>query len=69
MEGWMVCTTKMHAGYTWRLTRYVTEKCTSYTWNVTRNLDLEFIENSSTPWHGAVDQDWGSKSCAQEQAS
>ena len=25
------------------------------------NLNLKFIEISSTPWHGAVDQDWQSK--------
>ena len=28
--------------------------------HVTINTNLKFIENSSTPWHGAVDQDWRS---------
>ena len=65
MEGHhLVGVTKMHEGYTWRLTRNATKKHTSYTWNVTRNSNLNFVENSSTPWHGAVDQDWRSKTHA-----
>ena len=42
----------------------MTEKHTSYTWNVARNLNLKFIKNLNTPWHGAVDQDWRSQSHA-----
>ena len=59
MEGHLIDATKMHEGYTGRSTRHVTKKCTSYMWNVTGNLDL--VKNSSTPWCGAVDQDWRSK--------
>ena len=61
MEGCPIGATKMCEGYMWRSTRNMTEKHTSYTWNVTGNLNLNFIKNSSTPWHGAVDQDWRSK--------
>ena len=35
----------------------------SYTWNVTGNLNLNFVKNLSTHWHGDVDQDWRSKKC------
>ena len=64
MAGWMLCMTKMHVGYIWRSIRNATEMHTSYTWNIARNLNLKFIENSSTPWDGAVDQDWRGKLCA-----
>ena len=62
MEGQRVCMTKMHEGYMWRSIRNVTERHTTYMWNVTRNMNLKFIKNLSTPWHGPVDQDWRSKS-------
>ena len=61
VEGHLVGATKMCEGYMRRSTGNTTEKCTSYTWNVTRNLNLNFIKNLSTPWHGAVDQDWRRK--------
>ena len=55
MEGWMVCTAKMCEGYMWRLIRKYDQN--AYMWSVTRNSNLKLIETSSTPWHGAVDQD------------
>ena len=58
VEGHLVGVTKMCEGYMWRSTGNMTKKCTSYMWNVTRNLNLNIVENSSTPWHGAVDQNW-----------
>ena len=61
MEGHLIGVTKMCEGYMWRLIGNVTEKHTSYTWNITRNSNLNFVKNLSTPWHGAVDQDWTSK--------
>ena len=61
MEGHLVGVTKMHEGYMWRLTANATKKCTSYTWNVARNSNLNFDKNLSTPFHGAVHQDWWSK--------
>ena len=40
----------------------MTKMCTSYTRNVTGNLNLNFVKkNSSTPWHGAVDEIGGVK--------
>ena len=69
VEGCLVGVTKIHEGYTWRLTGNATKKHTSYMWNITRNLNLNFIENSSTPWHGAVDQDWRSKTHAPKHAN
>ena len=69
MEGNLVGVTKTCEGYTWRLTGNVTEKNTSCTWNIAINLNLNFIKNLSTPWHGAVDQDWRSKMCVQKHAS
>ena len=39
----------------------MTERDTNYMWKVRRNLNLKFIEMLSTPWCGAVDQDWMSK--------
>ena len=64
MEGHLIGVTNMGECYTWRLIRNGTKKCTSYMWNITRNSNLNFIKNSSTPWHGAVDQDWRSKTHA-----
>ena len=37
----------------------VDKKCDQKVWNITINLN--FIKNLSTPWHGSVDQDWRSK--------
>ena len=31
--------------------------------------EFKFEFHSSTPWHGAVDQDWRSKTCAPKGAS
>ena len=45
----------------------MTKKCDSYMWNIARNLN--FIDISSTPWCGAVDQDWRSKMHAPKCAS
>ena len=65
MEGHLKGMTKTCEGYMWRSTGNATKKCTSYTWNIAGNSHLNFIKNSSTPWHGAVDQDWRSKNtCA-----
>ena len=50
--------TKTCEDYTWRLTGNLTKEHTSYMWNVTMNLNLNF---TCPPWHGAVDQDWRSK--------
>ena len=61
MEGHLIGETKTHEGNTWRLTGNTTEKHTNYTWNVARNLNLNFVKNSSTPSCGAVEQDWRSK--------
>ena len=61
VEGHLLGATKTCEGYTWRLTGNVTKKHTSYTWNIMRNSNSNFITNSSTPWHGAVDQEWRSK--------
>ena len=61
MEGHLVGATKMCEGYIWRLLGNATKKHISNTQNVTRNLNLNFVKNLSTPWHGAVDQDWRSK--------
>ena len=60
MEGQMACATKMCAGYMRRYSRNATKRHQSYAWNITKNLILEFIKILSTPWHGAVDQDWRS---------
>ena len=68
-EGHYIGVTKMHEGYMWRSTGNMTKECTSYMWNIARNLILNFVENSSTPWHGAVDQDWRSKMHAPTHAS
>ena len=64
VEGHLLGMAKMHEGYMWRLIGNATKMCKSYMWNVARNLNLNFIKNLSTPWHGAVDQDWRSKTCA-----
>ena len=69
MEGCLIGVTKIHGGYTWRLTGNATKKCTSNTWNIARNLKLNFVKNLSTPWHGAVDQEWMSKMCVPNHAS
>ena len=69
MEGHLIGVTKTCEGYMWRLTRNMTKKHTSYMWNITRNSNLNFIGNLSTPWHGAVDQDWRSKTHAPKCAS
>ena len=69
MEGHLIGATKMCEGYTWRSTGNVTEKHISYMWNVARDLNLNFVENSSTPWHSAMDQDWRSKMCATKHSS
>ena len=63
MGGHVVGATKTCEGYTWRLTRNATKKHTSYTGNVTKTLNLIFVKTLSTPWHGAVDQDWSRKMC------
>ena len=47
----------------------IQQKGIQVTCGVSQNLNLKFIEMSSTPWHGAVDQDWRSKSHAQKHAS
>ena len=52
----------MHEDYMWRLIGNATKEHTSYTWNVARNSNLNFVEKYlSTPWCRAVDQDWRSK--------
>ena len=61
VEGHYIGVTKMCEGYTLRSTGNMTEKHTTYTWNVTRNSNFNFIKTLSTPWHGAVDQDYWSK--------
>ena len=61
MEGCLIGVTKTQEGYMWRSRRNVTKKHTSYMWNITRNSNMNFVKNLSTPWHGAVDQDWRSK--------
>ena len=79
VEGHLICVTKMHEDYTWKVRWYVQPRSmqvthggwsgsvttwyTSYTWNVGRNLNLKLIEILSTPCHGAVDQDWRSTLC------
>ena len=63
VEGYVIGVTKTHEGYMWRSTKNATEKHTSYTWNVARNLNLNFVENLST---GTVDQDWRSKNACAE---
>ena len=44
MEGCLIGATKMHEGFMWRSTGNMTKKCTSYTWKVTRNSNLNFIK-------------------------
>ena len=68
MEGCLIGVTKMHEHYTWRSIKNATKECTSYTWNVTRNLNLNFIKNTH-PHPGSVDQDWRSKPHAPKHAS
>ena len=46
MEGHLIGVTKMHAGYTWRSIGNATKEHTSYMWNVTRNMDLNFVKNT-----------------------
>ena len=58
----MICVTKMHAIYMWRLIRKCDQKAYKLHMECHKNSNLKFIENLSTPWCGAVDQDWRSKS-------
>ena len=62
MEGWMVSMTKTQEGYTWRSFKKCDQKAYKLHVKCHKNLNLKFIKISSTPWHGAVDQDWRSKS-------
>ena len=52
MEGLLVGVTKIRDDYTWRLIGNATKQCTSYMWNVARNSNLNFVEN--TPPHPGV---------------
>ena len=53
MEGHLIGATRTHEDYTWMLIGNMTKEHTSYTWNVTRNLNLNFIENTH-PHPGVV---------------
>ena len=46
MEGHHVGVTKMCEGCMWRSIGNTTKEHTGYTWNVTRNSNLNFIENT-----------------------
>ena len=61
VECQLIDVTKMCEGCMWRSIGNVTKKQKSYMCNVSRNSNLNFVKNSSTPWHSAVDQDWRSK--------
>ena len=69
MEGHFIGVTTTGESCMWRSIGNATKEHVSYMWNVTRNLNLNFVKNSSTPWHGAVDQDWRSKMCVLKHAS
>ena len=61
VEGLMVSVAKMHEGYMWRSDAKCDQKAYSLHMDHHKSLILKFIEISSTPWHGSVDQDWRSK--------
>ena len=66
----MVSAAKMCEGYMWRSFRKHNQKAYKLHMECHTNLNFKFIEISSTPWHGPVDQDWRrSKSCVAKCAS
>ena len=69
MEGWMVSVAKMHDGYTWRSDEKCNQKVYKLHMECCKDSNLKFMETLSTPWHGAVNQDWRSKLCAPKYAS
>ena len=66
VESQMLSMTKMCEGYTWRSSKKCDQKAYKLRMEHCKNLNLKFINISSTPWHGAMDQDWRSKSHAQK---
>ena len=65
----MVSVTKMCEGYTWRSFGNYNQNAYRLHVEHHKDLNLKFIEISSTPWHGAVNQDWRSKLCAPKHTS
>ena len=61
MEDHFVGATKTWGDYMWRLFRKHDQKVCKLHVECCKNLNLKFIEISSTPWCGAVDQEWRSK--------